>query len=608
MDTTALTLSFSLAEMVEIPVGAYCEYRGVRYTAYQPANIVEKSLREYDYTLTMRTSDYILTLYKMRCLYADESLYATLTDGRLTFSLTATPLEHLQMIVNNLNDRLGAGTWSVGTIGSDIADATEKVVTYDYLNLLEALRQIASTFDTEYSIDGTTISLGRIEYNRSTPFTIAYGRGNGVLGGLSRSNSSDTLPVERLYIQGGDRNIDPSVYGSKRLHFPAGQVIQYDGYHFYGQTGFDAARARTYRVSDDGMSITRADRPLTTGAEEAFDATETYPRYIGRVSHVDVRDVSKNFVDIYDNSNSFPSNLRTMGIAGQTATIVFQTGQLAGREFDLAGETGTDNIFVEHDATLGYKLEIVPAEIDGVMMPGGDVPDDADASFTLNPAFMPAVGDEYVIFGISLPQSYLCDNVHQTGAEWDALRAAVCWLYNHEEQSLTVRLSFDEQFLRSQWAAVNPYLAIGQHFMLQDTLVFGGKLLRVTTLTQRLNNPYKIDATLSNAIVKTGLATRFDGLRGRSSRVSEYDAIRAQATNVRVGRALTQEDIRINPEECLLQVGNNNYGIATPSMNETAYNAMVSSFGQVNRAINHIITDDETNSPTITLPILSEQS
>ena len=59
-----------------------------------------------------------------------------LTDGRLKFSLTATPREHLQMFIDNMNLRV------------------EKCISYNHASCLSALQQMAKAFNTEFEING----------------------------------------------------------------------------------------------------------------------------------------------------------------------------------------------------------------------------------------------------------------------------------------------------------------------------------------------------------------------------------------------------------------------------------------------------------------------
>ena len=100
-------------------------------------------------------------------------------------------------------------------------------------------------------------------------------------------------------------------------------------------------------------------------------------------------------------------------------TLIFQSGMLAGKEFDVK---------YKHDER---RFEIVPQEYDGVTMP--------------NETFKPKSGengDTYAIFGIMLPSDYICNNTEKTGASWDMFRAAAKALYECEDQNSHSAVNF----------------------------------------------------------------------------------------------------------------------------------------------------------------------
>lgn len=95
------------------------------------------------------------------------------------------------------------------------------------------------------------------------------------------------------------------------------------------------------------------------------------PRCVGTVSAVECIDAGKNFYDIIDNSIPAELNFNDYVIEGETATIIFQKGMLA----------GDDKQFEFKYNHSERRFELVPQEIDGVTMP--------------NETFSPAVGDTY---------------------------------------------------------------------------------------------------------------------------------------------------------------------------------------------------------------------
>ena len=90
-----LTLHYSLAEHVEIPVGSYCIYQGERYTLERPEAFKMKHSRNFEYTVTLESNQAKAKIWKFR----------NPVDGRLKFSLTAKPIDHLQMFVDKMNRR-----------------------------------------------------------------------------------------------------------------------------------------------------------------------------------------------------------------------------------------------------------------------------------------------------------------------------------------------------------------------------------------------------------------------------------------------------------------------------------------------------------------------
>ena len=215
MGENNITLKFLLPEYIEIPVGAWCEYMGERYTLVYPPNIVKNGVRYFEYTLIMEGEQYLLFRYILR----------NTADRRIKFSLCSTPNEYIQLIIDNLNQRDSDSGWKVG----NCIDASEKTIAFDAINIRDALQNIADTFETEWEIVGKTVHLKKVEYFKDDPLPLSYGKGNGFVPGVGRTTESGSLPIDILYVQGGTRNIDRSKYGSQFLLLPKGQTLEYEG-------------------------------------------------------------------------------------------------------------------------------------------------------------------------------------------------------------------------------------------------------------------------------------------------------------------------------------------------------------------------------------------
>ena len=449
MSKPQLVLKFSLSEFVEIPVGAWCEYQGVKYKLGSPENIKKNGTRNIEYTLTLGTLEDNMSLYKMR----------NPVDKRLKWSMCAKPHELVEAIVWNLNQRDGAGVWKVG----ECLDAAEQTVEFNHTYVDAALQDVANKFETEWEINDYTISLHKVEYFKDDPLPLAYGKGNGFEPGVGRTTQSDELPIKRLYVQGGDRNIDRSKYGSAELLLPKSQTLVYEG--------------RIYQSDAEGYSIERIDKVSDAVKEDSLDCSEIYPSRVGTVSAVECIDAGKNFYDIIDNSIPAELNFNDYVIEGETATIIFQKGMLA----------GDDKQFEFKYNHSERPFELVPQEIDGVTMP--------------NETFSPAVGDTYAIFGIMLPDSYICNNTDKTGASWDMFREAARKLYENEDQKFTFTGTLQGLWAKKNWLRVGGRLKVGGYVLFTDEqFAPDGIPIRITGIKEFLTSPYAPVLEISNSV------------------------------------------------------------------------------------------------------------
>ena len=447
-------LRYSLVDHVELPTGAYIEYQGERYTLWYPSDFKKEGTRVFDYTVTFGGNEEILKKYK----------YKLLSDKpyKLKFVMTATPGMFMELLVDNLN--LYDSGWTVGTV----IEAPEKLLSFNHEKCWAVLGRLAEEFDTEFEIVGKTINLRKVEYYKDAPLKLSYGKGNGFLPGVGRANQGGNLPGEILYVQGGERNIDYSVYGSQTLLLPKSQELEYQG--------------RRYKTDKDGMYVTRADRPLSSYNEDSYDASDIYPSRVGTVSETDTEpgeDTDGNdvtFYNFYDSSVPANLNFEDCLIAGQTMTVIFQTGRLAGREFDVK---------YIHD---GRKFEIISSEQDGMTLP--------------NASLYPEVGDKYAIFNISLPAAYVCDNATKTGASWDMFREAVRCLYEREERQFTFIGELDGIWAKKNWLAIGAKLVPGGYVDFSDPQFQpDGILIRITGVRDYINRPHSPELELSNTSV-----------------------------------------------------------------------------------------------------------
>lgn len=440
-----LYLYFASEEFINIPVGAYCIYKNITYYLMDPNDFKKKSSRNFEYTLVMYDIGAILGKYKCR----------DIVSKRLKFDYTAKPREHLRMIIENLNMRDGG--WKIG----ECIEAEEKTINYNHIFCSEALPTIADTFKTEYEIDPAikTIHLRKVEYNKDEPLPLEYGKDKGFVPGLGRSNQDGNRPVTMLYVQGGEQNIDFSKYGSKELLLPKNQKLEYEG--------------RTYVSDAEGLYIKRADTTPTDVQEDSLDCSHISPKRVGSVSNVIVSNEEKNFYDFIDSSIPDDLNFEDYVIKGNTMTVIFQSGMLAGKEFEVK---------YVHE---GRKFLITPQEIDGQIMP--------------NDIYKPNLEDKYAVFGIQLPDAYICNNSTKEGASWDMFREAVKYLYENEDPKFTFKGELDSIYSKKRWLSIGGKIKLGGYILFKDPqFVPEGVKIRITSIKEYIHRPYSPIIELSN--------------------------------------------------------------------------------------------------------------
>ena len=576
MGDHSLTLYYSLPEHVEIPVGSYCEFQGETFTLKRPENFKMKHKRLFEYTVLFDPPEANAKVWKFR----------NPVDGRLKFSLTAKPHEHLQMFVDNMNRRDKG--WTVG----ECIDGVETLIAYDHDFCIDALTRMASTFKTEYEFTGKRVSLRKIEYNKSNPLPLSYGCGNGFKPGVGRSNTGDNPPTEILFVQGGTDNIDPSKYGSSELLLPKNQTLAYDGEHFEDEDGFIAKNARRYVVDEAGLSIRRDDKQLSSLAEDSLDCSEIYPKRVGTVNTAVVVDEKNNFYDIVDTSIPSSLNYEECLIEGETMTVVFQTGMLAGREFEVK---------YYHNAVKGKaarRFEIVPADIDGQTMP--------------NTTFAPKSGDKYAVFKCMLPTAYICDNATKTGASWDMFRAAVKCLFDNEDLKFTFTGELDGIWSKKDWVNIGGRIKLGGYIRFSDEqFQKDGVLVRITGIKDYINKPHSPVIELSNTTVSGSVSSTLNDLKSEEVIVDDLHRDAIQFTKRRFRDA--KETISMLEEALLDNFTNSINPIAVQTMSmlvgdESLQFRFVNSKTNPVPVTHRIVYDNETKQLTAAAGIIQHMT
>lgn len=127
-----LALSFTHYAHIPLDVGDFTDYMGERYWLTERYTPKEKSGSEWEYNLKLYGIESLIKRFLV--------LETTDGDTNPLFTLTATPREHVAMVVKAINNGMGHITdWKTGTV-----EGTE-LITIDYEGMYcdEALKAIA---------------------------------------------------------------------------------------------------------------------------------------------------------------------------------------------------------------------------------------------------------------------------------------------------------------------------------------------------------------------------------------------------------------------------------------------------------------------------------
>lgn len=448
-----LSLSFTYFEFVEIDVNDYAEFEGERFRAAERYVPQQVSTIEWKYSIQ---------LYAVQSL-VKRFLVMMLTDGayETEFSLTAPASEHLMMIVDCINAGMETSDWKTG----ECIQTENLTIDYSGTYCDTALATLAEKAGAEYWFDGETVNLVRCEHGNA--ISLAYGR---ELLSLERSSASNVKFFTRLFPIGSSRNIDPTAYGASRLMLPDGMKYIDDG---TGQYGI-----------------------IHHYEKEAF--ADIYPRRIGTVSSVRSSDAKsddgKDFKIYWFKDESLDFDPADYEIAGLVKHVVFQSGELDGRDFEVNW----------HQDTGEFEIITQWPYDDDRQLPGETL--------------VPAVGDKYILWNIKMPEEYY------TAAEQELFEAAENFMEENRKdisvyKAHTNYLEIDRQKIT---------LSLGQRIMLESPEYFPGSgytVTRITRITRNLDCPSDMDIEMSAVVDKGALDAINDDIRETRSYVAQASSI-----------------------------------------------------------------------------------
>lgn len=453
---STLSLSFEYYAYVALEVNDYVDFCGDRYWLLSQYHPAEKSSVSWKYDVTFYGIESLIKRYLV--------LEHTDGDANPVFSLTAPALQHVNMIVECLNNATGTEMWTVGEVVST------GNITIDYTGKYcdEGLRELAEGAETEYWFDGTAVNLCKCE--RGERLNLAYGDG---LISLERDVADGVKFYTRLYPIGSSRNIDSEKYGHSRLQLPNGAK-------------YVDLEVEKYGVVDHYE-------------QEAFSGI--YPRYTGTISEVRVEnrtdDEGTKFKVYFFKDAGLPFDPNDYLLPSEKMRVSFQSGELHG-----LGETDDHYFEVDYNSETS-EFEIINIWTDGEQLPYGNL--------------VPAVGDTFIPWNIGMPDEYY------ELAELEFQEAVANYNQNHFKDISIYRGTTDHVWIEpdENTGKEEVELFIGRRVRLVSSQYFpvnGYRDSRITKITRRVDLPSLMDIEISDVVTKGGQERINDSIKS----VREY--------------------------------------------------------------------------------------
>ncbi|GAF87561.1 unnamed protein product, partial [marine sediment metagenome] len=223
------------------------------------------------------------------------------SDGLIEWDYNGSATDYVTLIVANMND-IDSG-WTVDTVDS----SDDKTMTFSEEYCLNSLTRIAEEFSMEFEIVGKAISL-KNSVGTDTAYTFEYGQDNGLYS-LERQQVSNQNIITKCYGFGGDTNI-PYDYRSRA------KVLVFEDRFLLKNVSLYGTIEGVYRNEDifpqRTSTLTASSIDFDAGGGTDFNHKTSY-----------IEDSTIDF-DINDYL-----------IEGETATIVFKSGDLEGIECEI---------------------------------------------------------------------------------------------------------------------------------------------------------------------------------------------------------------------------------------------------------------------------------
>ena len=427
---------------------------GRLYKLNQLPKVQKTDANRYSYELTFEGVQYDL----LRAFYdvTIETTGNTLQDVQGD-ALTGNLRRFATVLIANAN-RVFPNTWRLGECPETAAD---KTLTFsDGDNCLAVFQSLCQTFEVEAEIVQQrgvyTINFAK-SIGKKHSFVFEFGKGRGLYA-INRQNVDSSNIVTRLKVYGSSDNIT-SRYRASRLCLPTKSK---------GQSFIEQKEA----VAKYGVHEAR----------KVFE--EIKPTFNGRVSSIVEGSVLQFRDETMFNLNEKEADGKTTKylVAGLSAKIHFNTGNLAGYEFEVQKYDHVTKTLTLKKLT-DDRGEVFPSE--------------------KSKSFQFSVGDEYKILDVALPKIY------QDEAEKKLLEKGLEYYKQNSQPRVKYGLSISSRILEKVFGG-DESVAIyspGDYVNVKDEGVGVEKAVRIQSLQRNILNIYDYNLTLSD-VAENSITTR----------------------------------------------------------------------------------------------------
>lgn len=373
-------------------------------------------------------------------------------------SLTGSLKRFASVLLANLN-RIFPGKWILGDCPDTSDDKTLTFSEGD--NCLSVVQNLCKEFETEfciaYNVKSGVYTLHFRKVGKTFPYKFEFGKNKGLYQ-LSRENVSTANIVTRLKVFGSTENIT-SKYRAQRLCLP-------------GKSKKDSYIEKPEAVAKYGI----------WEGKKYFDSIK--PSRTGKVCSVSSDSVLK-FTDteMFDlNAKDGSGNTKYL-LVGTAAKIHFNTGNLSGYEFEVHSYDHSTHTFTLVKQT-DERGNVFPSES--------------------SKAFQFAVGDEYKLVDIALPENY------EAEAEKELAEQGNIYYDQNSQPKVQYGLSVTESFLGSLYSneTNGNVIWVGDYIPVKDSDIEVDKNVRVKSFKRDLMKDFSYTLTISDIAITASTTTR----------------------------------------------------------------------------------------------------